>query len=289
VRKLSEDRVVLGFVVLCAAWILFGLPFLYGPPPRFAESARPPQSGFEQAGKNAQANPQANAQSEPRSAAQDAQVRGEKSSTDWWLMMFTGAVALFTLMLAAASILFYRAGERRLKLIEGNAADQSRETKDAIDLARKEFVASHRPRLRVRFIELRPLVAGERMMADIGVANIGVNDAAVISIGADIACRTKTCGWESPGLNVSANQSISPATRIIKSGEQKTFFLQSEHPLSLNNFHKVHYKEFDLCAVGIIKYVDGIGTNRHTAFFRVYDSVRKRFVAADEPSYEYED
>ncbi len=221
--------------------------------------------------------------------AQEAQVRGEESSTDWWLMIFTGAVALFTLMLAGATFLLYRAGVRQLELIEGNAVSQSRDTRDAIDLARKEFIASHRPKLRVRFIELRPLVAGERMMADIGIANIGVNDAALVSIGADIACRTKTCDWEPPGLNVSVHQSISPATRIIKSGEQKTFFLQSEGHLSLNSFHKVHYKEFDLCAVGIIKYVDGIGTNRHTAFFRVYDSVRKCFVAADEPSYEYED
>ena len=204
-------------------------------------------------------------------------------------MIFAGAVAIFTLVFSGATILLYRAGGRQLKLVESTAVNQSRETREAIDLARKEFIASHRPKLHVRFIQSRPLVAGERVMADIGIANIGVNDAAVVSIGADMACRTKTCDWEPPGLDVSASQSISPATRIIKSGEQKTFFLQSEHPLSLENFHKIHFKELDLCAVGIVKYVDGIGTNRQTAFFRVYDSVRKRFIAADEPSHEYED
>ena len=79
VRKLSEDRFVLGFVVLCAAWILFGLPFLYGPPPRFAQSGRPPQAGSEQAAQN----PQANAQPDSRGMAQEAQVRGETSQDAW--------------------------------------------------------------------------------------------------------------------------------------------------------------------------------------------------------------
>jgi hypothetical protein len=44
---------------------------------------------------------------------QDAQERREKASSDWWLTIFNGIVALFTALLFGFNILLWRAGERQ--------------------------------------------------------------------------------------------------------------------------------------------------------------------------------
>ena len=45
-------------------------------------------------------------------------------STEWWVAAFTGAVALFTLMLVIATAALYRAGERQLAHFEDTAKRQ---------------------------------------------------------------------------------------------------------------------------------------------------------------------
>jgi hypothetical protein len=110
------------------------LPFLYGPLPRFAETGGPPQTHAEESEQKPAAKPDGTVTAPffiriPKTAkeeAEEAADRRDKSSTDRWLMIFTGAVALFTLLLVVATALLYQAGERQLHLSRETAQRQLR-------------------------------------------------------------------------------------------------------------------------------------------------------------------
>jgi len=88
--RFSEGKVALGGLFSVGIWVFVILPFLYGPPPRFAESSGPPQSHSEDAGQQPAAKPDGSATAPffihiPKTAkeeAEDASDRREKSSTD---------------------------------------------------------------------------------------------------------------------------------------------------------------------------------------------------------------
>jgi hypothetical protein len=132
--KISDGRLALGLFAAFAFWLFAVLPFLYGPPPRFAETSSPPKTHSDQAGQRSAAKPDGSISAPffiriPKTAeetAEEAEDRNEKASTDRWLMIFTGAVALFTLLLVWATVLLYRAGERQLKLATKTAERQLR-------------------------------------------------------------------------------------------------------------------------------------------------------------------
>lgn len=122
-RKPSEGTVFIGGMFALAIWVFAVLPWLYGPPPRFAESDHPPQTHSAAAQQKATAKPDGSETAPffiriPKSAeeaANEAEDRKDKASTDRWLTWFTGAVALFTLMLVVATALLYSAGEKQLR------------------------------------------------------------------------------------------------------------------------------------------------------------------------------
>jgi hypothetical protein len=132
--KLSQGTLTLAGLAVFAVWLFGVLPFLYGPPPRFAEAGSPPHTQSEQAGQHAATKPDGSAHSPffiripktTQEATQEADDRKEKAATDWWLMIFTGAVALFTFLLVGATVLLYRAGERQLALATKTAEQQLR-------------------------------------------------------------------------------------------------------------------------------------------------------------------
>ena len=132
--KIYDGRLGLAGLAAFAIWLFAVLPFLYGPPPRFAETSRPPQAHSGNAAQNSNSKPDGS-QSAPffikipktaEESVQDAEDRKEKAATDWWLMIFTGAVAVFTLLLVGATVLLYRAGERQLRLSRQTAERQLR-------------------------------------------------------------------------------------------------------------------------------------------------------------------
>src|SRR5258707_12526377 len=99
--RLSQGALTLCGLAVFAIWLFGVLPFLYGPPPRFAETSRPPPAHSTDAAQNSSAKPDGS-QSAPffikipktaEESAQDAEDRREKAATDWWLMIFTGAAA----------------------------------------------------------------------------------------------------------------------------------------------------------------------------------------------------
>jgi hypothetical protein len=132
--KLSQGTLTLAGLAAFAVWLFVVLPFLYGPPPRFVEASSPPQTHTEQSSEQSATKPDGSVNAPffiriPKTAkeeAEEAAERHEKTSTDRWLMIFTGAVALFTLLLVGATVLLYRAGEKQLRLSTRTAEWQLR-------------------------------------------------------------------------------------------------------------------------------------------------------------------
>lgn len=79
----------------------------------------------------------------------------------------TAVLAISTIGLWRATIRLWKAGERQMELIKDNAAEQSRDMKASIELARTEFLSSHRPRVILRDVRF----IGDRVhyrLVDIG-------------------------------------------------------------------------------------------------------------------------
>jgi hypothetical protein len=171
--KLSEGQIALGGLAAIFVWAFVILPFLYGPPPRFAETSRPPQPHSEQPTQNAGTEPKGTKSAPlfvqiiptPKTAeerAQETEERQEKTSTDWWLTSFTGAVAFFTLALVGATGALWYAGERQIRVM-GRAARQQYEAMtesngaarfaaEAADLSARALIAAERPHIFIKAI-----------------------------------------------------------------------------------------------------------------------------------------
>jgi hypothetical protein len=178
--KITDSQLALGLLAAGAIWLFAVLPFLYGPPPRFTEPSSPPQSHTDHAGQQAAIKPDGSVTAPffirmPKTAkekAEEASDRREKSSTDRWLMIFTGAVALFTLLLVGATVLLYLAGEKQLRLASEVSKRQSDDMQDSITAATiAANAASHSAEVAEQTLLAsgRPMVLLELVNAD----NIG--------------------------------------------------------------------------------------------------------------------
>ena len=180
---------------------------------------------------------------------------------DDWLTLSTVAIAIFTFSLWFSTHRLWKAGEKQ------------------IALAREEFIATHRPRVIVRFIRTY-LDENANQVAGITIVNVGDTPATIMGWGSDIARRKKQTetGWEPPGIDASAKP-IDPLP--LKSGQRHYF----ETPSKLKPEKLAFLEEFELCVLGEIRYIDDNGTSRTTGFFRIYDPRTDQFV----PSYNQED
>jgi hypothetical protein len=148
--RLSQGTLALAGLAAFAIWLFAVLPFLYGPPPRFAETSSPPQAHSEQTEQQPAAKPDGSVNAPffiriPKTAKEEAEEAGdrrEKSSTDRWLMIFTGAVALFTLLLVGATVMLYFAGEKQLRLAREAGKRQSDEMQKSIAVAERAAKAA---------------------------------------------------------------------------------------------------------------------------------------------------
>jgi hypothetical protein len=298
--KITEGQYVLGAATAFAVWVFAVLPFLYGPVPRSAETSQPPHAHSEQAAQYAQTEPRGTIDAPfvvkvlptPKTveeAANEAQERREKSSTDWWLMVFTGFVAVFTLMLAGATVQLYRAGERQLKLIERNATEQSRDIKASIDLARAEFVSAHYPRIILRDAR----VVGENVIYLL--TNIGATPAIIIeswimvefveqstpisplrSLDHDDLERLSFAGGETKDLTYRLPSEISFA---FKYPDTRRIGLEGRPPILGERYF-----------VGTLVYTDDLKIKRRSIFRRRWDDASHNFVRLkDERDHEYAD
>jgi hypothetical protein len=162
-------------------------------------------------------------------------------------------------------------------------------TLSAVDLARQEFIATHRPRVIVRYIQ-GPFHNDEGYrFVWITIVNTGANNAIVEEFGADLALRRDDDDeWEMPGLDADA-RAIEPI--VLTCGQRHVFKVTAK---TSDATDKAIFGDalggHQVCAVGLVRYKDGNGVVRDTGFFRVLDDAGERFVVSPhDAEMEYQD
>lgn len=215
---------------------------------------------------------------EKEEAAKD---RAEKSSNDGKIVEFTRQLASYTFgLFVATGALFLATGV--LAILGWR---QARDMAKSLDLARQEFIATHRPRIIVQFIQ-GPFDDGiEPEFVWVTVTNVGETPATITAIGSDLARRQGRNFWLPPGISADLRD-ITPS--VLESGERLIIQVKSKTVTSDANIAADALGDFELCAVGQIRYQDGNGRTLEMAFLRVHDG-HGNFTPSDNPEDEYQD
>jgi hypothetical protein len=166
---------------------------------------------------------------------------------------------------------------------------QARLTRAGIEIAQKEFIASHRAKMRIRRITvvrppdipneaglpIRPLFPDHRVSVRIEAANIGDTQANVYEMGIDVY---------TPGPFNAAPQPY-PGIPPVLPGQEVQMTASGARPISEAEIDAVEAGALELRLLGIINYRDDNGVIRSTSFARVYSRALGRFVkvADDDP------
>jgi hypothetical protein len=190
----------------------------------------------------------------------------------WWATTFDkpdSYVALFTGLLFVSTCLLWWT------------------TKQTVTLARQEFLATHRPRIVVRYIEWPAYNDEPRAVAFVHIVNVGVGDAIIEEFGGELARRdTKEKVWLTPGAD-----GLPKAIERFKliSGQRHKFTVRAKTTYTDQDIFDDVMESIELCVFGAIRYRDGSGIARETGFFRVLDSKSEKFIPSEDEGEEYQD
>jgi hypothetical protein len=211
-------------------------------------------------------------------AEADRKEKEQKDTNDTRLVWFTGLLAGIGFL----QMLVFGWQGIQLKL----TVDAARA---ATKLAREEFIATHRPRVILRYIQGPFFNDAGHQFIWLTFVNTGANDAIVEAFGGDLALRRdEDDTWEVPGLDAS-QKTIKPI--VITCGQRHVFEVTGKYPAASDKaiFHDA-MREHQVCAVGSIRYRDGNGVARDTGFFRVLDDLGENFVLSEhDAEMEYQD
>jgi hypothetical protein len=157
-------------------------------------------------------------------------------------------------------------------------------TKESVDLARQEFVSTHRPRIIVyglafggRFSENKPIPISFRYV------NAGDSDAQVTGFGSHIFSLSETM---MPAEIRFTHQEISPPIDCPSGKHGTRLTPDTIHPDIVIAADVMDDPEKIVC-VGYVLYRDGNGTRRQTGFCRQFDLSAGRWIKMQDDEYEY--
>jgi hypothetical protein len=285
-----EDRCWSSLFAAIAVWIYVALPFLYQIPVTKENDAYQREKSAPQTDRpnnHASTSPAVGQPLPDTHAAEYQDNKADKDHsefwsaklTDWLLVAFTLALVFFTRQLARSTNRLWEAGERQMELIRENAEKQSEDTKAAIELARAEFISTHRPRLILRQA-FAPLSDndGTRIQVHFTITNVGDTKAWIVSSEAYLELFTTRHLMLAP--NSVGKSDITTDERPLKAGEAKDFILMGN--LEWDNETRFNYSpdfEIGLFFVGHVIYRDELGTKRQMAFRRRYTPSAQRFLS----------
>lgn len=206
----------------------------------------------------------------------------------WW--DYSGAwVAIFTIVLTVSTALLWWTTREALRHAQTDSDRQSRETREQIELATKQFNATFRPKLILHRINIAIDAEIGEVVAIATVLNVGSSNALVTFPKLTIAIRGwSSVKWDEPGII------FKPVTRPgtpLKSGVAATFGIKASFtPMQIAQFKGLGSR---LYVAGDIGYFDENGGFRSLGFIRWYDTQFERFEklplewAGSEMEYEY--
>jgi hypothetical protein len=189
--------------------------------------------------------------------------------------VFTIGLAISTIGLWSATIRLWEAGERQMELIKENAAKQSRDTAASINLARAEFISTHRPKLVLReaYAPLPP--DDDRIHVHYSITNVGSTKAWIIH--SDVYLELFKVARLMLIPNSAGKNVIPTGDAPFQPGETKRFDFWGNLEWEVETRKSYHDNDRGLFFVGHIMYSDELGTLRETAFRRRYNPSIERF------------
>jgi hypothetical protein len=243
-----------------------------------------------------------NNKSEQPTKKDDASISGSfLSDTDHLLLTYEKEInvmsiviiACFTVILGVSTIFLWSATRRA-----ANA------TQTLADLTGREFIATYRPRLRVRNVRLQHSVppnlqpldliaTGQRVRGQIDIVNTGETEARIIESHCDVHWSNNFILPVNQPHETTHPNNFAKLPVLVSGGAIAPEFLSTDlmgnDAKSYNaatGGHRVH-------VYGWIRYTDSRKVKRLTAFCRRYEVPEgksfPRFSKVDDPDYEYED
>jgi hypothetical protein len=158
-------------------------------------------------------------------------------------------------------------------------------TNQSINLARDEFLSTHRPKLRVRQFVLDLPTPENPLVVHFATVNVGATPANWRNIAAEVALWNGR-SWEAPGVHQIVESINHPP---IKSGQRLQVAIRSRFNISAEQIRAIEKGSLVVCAVGELTYADSSGVMRRTGFRRNYDIGADMFTASPNKDQEYED
>ncbi len=150
-------------------------------------------------------------------------------------------------------------------------------TNNQVRLAREEFTATHRPRLRIRGIQK------DRGGAFIEITNVGESPAIITGV-RGVFGRKDGIRWATERPNLLANvKPLEKSQQILAAGESRGFCVSATEPGSSTDGY--------LVLAGVIQYADANKIKRATGFCWAYAPITDAFIhpkAANKEVYDYE-
>jgi hypothetical protein len=176
-----------------------------------------------------------------------------------WLTVFTGGLFVATLFLWGATI-----GQLRH--------------------LRREFVATHRPRLRIRQVEF--MGNADEPAIEFTIVNVGETTATIVE--SSVRPWIPTIGKALPGRPPYAPPTTRPRTTTLKNGEEVRW-VETDAPDNWHLHFASVYEDLSTVLLGYIVYADDMGILRRTGFCRQRTANESCFEPVTNPDYEYED
>jgi hypothetical protein len=253
------------------------------------------------------------AQDAEEKAAKEEEHRKEKAQEDKrladatvWLAAVTTILALFTALLWWATYKLSRdakqTADRQAKEMQESLsiAKESADTAwQSVDLARQEFITTHRPKIIVRRVSIdmaKGVGIPDVLAAEFIFANIGNTKAILVEMSAKFWLPNGTVNLppippygdrEYPGITLDSGESF-PFKHLSTANVTNEYNFRLGH--AQETLAQGYPTDFPpLLFIGYIIYEDGLKRQRRTAFLRSYDFSTKRFSPIDDPDYEYQD
>jgi hypothetical protein len=264
-------------------------------PSQANQTARPDERGTEQAPLVVKVLPAA--ESEEKAAA-DAAREDKKAANDDRLTTFTewlfGATAALSVIAFFQLLVFAWQGFQLQRTVAATLA--------ATELARQEFVATHRPKLIVRDVAPMNTASNNRVEIRYSIVNVGDSRGRVVQSDVYVEFFPEMAPMIVPTLANDKNdlEKAIGEPIILQGGQSKMLFYWTDHFTwddriksdfgTTSDIWKNRPAQYvGLFFVGHIIYADDNGTLRHTAFRRRYEARGQRFYPISDAEHEYAD
>jgi hypothetical protein len=200
-----------------------------------------------------------------------------------------GFIAWFTIKLTAATDRLSKLGKRQEEI----TYEQLRAMRRQADQMELEFIATHRPKLIVRSVDLRNAhMAGDSpnhlkmvFTCHYLIVNTGPTSATIVQATSTRSMVPNPRGW-TPDDPVYTSDGDGVVGRELKSGESCVGTCDNGSELIGSVAARL---PFPIYFLGYVVYEDSVGVRRRTGFFRRYEPKERNLVREKNRDYEYAD